>query len=134
MILFILLLMVNMTVETKLGLTFQERMELDEPLEEPVAACRAQDPNNKVPNIVHYIWFGCKRKFIAYHYLSILSAMSVQNACKVFFHTDCEPPQDNVLFQHLKELIITFSELKVTSSILNNNKFFKVLRVELMRK
>lgn len=95
--------MVNMTVETKLGLTFQERMELDEPLEEPVAACRAQDPNNKVPNIVHYIWFGCKRKFIAYHYLSILSAMSVQNACKVFFHTDCEPPQDNVLFQHLKK-------------------------------
>ena len=106
MILFILLVMVNMTVETKLGLTFQERMELDEPLEEPVAACRAADPNNKVPNIVHYIWFGCKRKFIAYHYLSILSAMSVQNACKVFFHTDCEPPQDNVLFQHLKELII----------------------------
>ena len=108
MILFILLVMVNMTVETKLGLTFQERMELDEPLEEPVAECRAADPNNKVPNIVHYIWFGCKRKFIAYHYLSILSAMSVQNACKVFFHTDCEPPNDNVLFQHLKELIIKF--------------------------
>ena len=62
--------------------------------------------NYKVPNVVHYIWFGCKRKFLAYHYLSILSAISVQNACQIFFHTDCEPPEDNWMFQHLKETVI----------------------------
>ena len=87
----------------KLGSTLQERMAADEPLEQPVDECKQQEPSLRVPNVVHYIWFGCKRKFLSYHYLSVLSALSVQNACQVFFHTDCEPPETNVLFQHLKE-------------------------------
>ena len=43
------------------------------------------------------------REFLPYHYLSVMSAISVQNACRVFFHTNCEPPEENQLFQHLKD-------------------------------
>ena len=63
---------------------------------------------SEIPNLYHYIWFGCKRKFLPYHYLSVLSALSVQKACQVFFHTDCEPPADNLLFQHLKETSVFY--------------------------
>lgn len=104
MLIFILLLMTLSTTNgAKLGSTLQERMAADEPLEQPVDECKQQEPSLRVPNVVHYIWFGCKRKFLSYHYLSVLSALSVQNACQVFFHTDCEPPETNVLFQHLKQ-------------------------------
>ena len=105
MLIFMLLLMgiTTTTHAAKLGSTLQERMAADEPLEDPVDQCKQAEPNLKVPNVVHYIWFGCKRKFLSYHYLSVLSALSVQNACQVFFHTDCEPPETNMLFQHLKE-------------------------------
>ena len=43
-----------------------------------------------IPNIVHYIWFGC-HNFKIHHYLSILSAVKVQQPDKIYFHTDCKP-------------------------------------------
>jgi len=91
----------NVAFGTKLGLNLSERMALDEDLEQFVHTCREED-NLRVPNVVHYIWFGCTREFLPYHYLSVMSAIAVQNACKVFFHTNCEPPEENRLFQHLK--------------------------------
>jgi len=86
---------------SKLGLTLSERMASDVDLDDYIRDCRVDD-KSRVPNIVHYIWFGCSREFLSYHYMSILSAISTQNACRVFFHTDCEPNAENKLFQHLK--------------------------------
>lgn len=43
-----------------------------------------------VPNIVHYIWFGC-RELRTHHYLSLLSALQIQEPDYIFFHTDCPP-------------------------------------------
>lgn len=89
---------------TKIGLNLSDRMALDVNLEGFVNDCKEGD-NSRVPNVIHYIWFGCTREFLPYHYLSVISAIAVQNACLVFFHTNCEPPQDNELFQHLKQAI-----------------------------
>jgi len=99
-----LTLLAGQSLSSKLGLSLSDRMAKDVSLEEEVSECAALSNDSlPVPNIVHYIWFGCKRDFLPYHYLSVLSSLSVQNACKVFFHTDCEPPEDNELFSHLKE-------------------------------
>lgn len=85
------------------GLTLSERMALDVDLSPEVEKCRyTKSTLYKVPNIVHYIWFGCTRKFTSYNYISVLSALSVQKACIVFFHTNCEPPKENEMFQKLK--------------------------------
>ena len=119
MFIFVLLLMVAQGA--KLGSTLQERMAADEPLEGPVEECKNEEPNLRVPNVVHYIWFGCKRKFLPYHYLSVLSALSVQKACQVFFHTDCEPPADNLLFQHLKETGVLY---RIIPDLNNNFRIF----------
>nr|XP_026692243.1 uncharacterized protein LOC113474623 [Ciona intestinalis] len=49
------------------------------------------DTRYKVPNVVHYIWFGCKREFNFYHYLSIMSVLHNMRPCAVVVHADCEP-------------------------------------------
>ncbi|XP_070554338.1 uncharacterized protein [Ptychodera flava] len=43
-----------------------------------------------VPNIVHYIWFTSE-EFKFHHFLSVKSAMAIQNAEKIVFHCDSEP-------------------------------------------
>ena len=50
----------------------------------------APSDNSKIPNIVHYIWFGC-HEFKIHHYLSVLSAVKIQEPDKIYFHTDCKP-------------------------------------------
>lgn len=45
---------------------------------------------HKVPNIVHYIWFGC-RDFRFHHYLSVKSVIKIQKPVTILFHTDCMP-------------------------------------------
>ena len=45
---------------------------------------------HKVPNIVHYIWFGC-REFRFHHYLSLKSVIKIQKPVTILFHTDCLP-------------------------------------------
>ena len=45
---------------------------------------------HKVPNIVHYIWFGC-RDFRFHHYLSVKSVIKIQKPVTILFHTDCLP-------------------------------------------
>ena len=54
-------------------------VEIDAPVEE-----------SKIPNIVHYIWFGC-HEFKIHHYLSVLSAVKIQKPEKIYFHTNCKP-------------------------------------------
>ena len=68
-------------------------------IREELEALRAQKayveietPSDKgtIPNIVHYIWFGC-HEFKIHHYLSLLSAVKVQQPDTIYFHTDCKP-------------------------------------------
>jgi hypothetical protein len=122
-----LTLLAGQSLSSKLGLSLSDRMAKDVSLEEEVSECAALSNDSlPVPNIVHYIWFGCKRDFLPYHYLSVLSSLSVQNACKVFFHTDCEPPEDNELFSHLKEPVLTqfFFGLFITTPFVIKLNFF----------
>ncbi|XP_077983965.1 uncharacterized protein LOC144438694 [Glandiceps talaboti] len=44
----------------------------------------------RVPNVVHYIWFS-PHEFQFHHFLSIKSALHIQRADKVMFHTDSIP-------------------------------------------
>ena len=44
----------------------------------------------KVPNIVHYVWFGCGEYRIT-AYLAMLSALKYQNPALILLHTDCPP-------------------------------------------
>jgi len=46
--------------------------------------------DSKVPNVVHYIWFNCRR-FKVHHYMSMLSSLKFQNPALIFFHTNCPP-------------------------------------------
>lgn len=46
--------------------------------------------DKKVPNIVHYIWFG-KAEFKFVHFLSFLSAHKFQNPCIIMVHADKLP-------------------------------------------
>ena len=46
----------------------------------------------KIPNIVHYIWFSTENKDLQYHHmLSILSADRLLQADQIYFHTNKEP-------------------------------------------
>lgn len=46
--------------------------------------------NKRVPNIVHYVWFG-KSEFTFVHFLSFLSAYKIQNPCLIMVHADKMP-------------------------------------------
>lgn len=46
--------------------------------------------NKRVPNIVHYVWFG-KNEFTFIHFLSFLSAYKIQNPCLIMLHADKLP-------------------------------------------
>lgn len=46
--------------------------------------------NKKVPNIIHYVWFG-KTEFTFIHFLSFLSAYRIQNPCLIMLHADKLP-------------------------------------------
>ena len=50
--------------------------------------CR--DDGLKVPNIVHYVWFG-KNDFKFIHFLSFLSAYKFQKPCMIMVHADRMP-------------------------------------------
>lgn len=43
-----------------------------------------------IPNVVHYIWFGC-RDIRIHHFLSFTSALKIQQPDYILFHTDCPP-------------------------------------------
>ena len=49
-----------------------------------------QDTKTKIPNIVHYVWFGC-RTFRFHHYLSMKSVINIQKPESIFLHTNCKP-------------------------------------------
>ena len=44
----------------------------------------------KIPNIVHYVWFGCGEYRIS-TYLAMLSALKYQNPALILVHTNCPP-------------------------------------------
>ena len=46
--------------------------------------------NKRVPNIVHYVWFG-KNEFNFIHFLSFLSVHKFQNPCLIMVHADKMP-------------------------------------------
>ena len=50
--------------------------------------CR--DSRHKVPNIVHYVWFG-KNEFKFVHLLSFLSVHKFQQPCLIMVHADRMP-------------------------------------------
>ena len=79
---FIILLTFQLAAATTLGLNLSERMAKDEDLESYVKDCKLADlGNHRVPNVVHYIWFGCTREFLPYHYLSVISGKVEKLVC-----------------------------------------------------
>ena len=72
----------------------------------------------------HYIWYGCNRNFSVLHYLSLLSVKKFKTkSSKVFFHTDCEP-EENDYWKEIKngfsqDLIIL--KIKPVTSIWGND-------------
>ncbi|XP_070554334.1 uncharacterized protein [Ptychodera flava] len=65
--------------------------------------------NLLVPNIIHYVWFG-RHDFHFHHFLSIKSALHIQKAEKIMFHTDATPT--GVWWEKAKK--IAGSKLNVT--------------------
>lgn len=49
-----------------------------------------QDGKGRVPNIVHYVWFG-KNEFTFINFLSFLSVHKFQNPCLILLHADKMP-------------------------------------------
>ena len=45
---------------------------------------------SEIPNLYHYIWFGCK-EFTLVNFISMISVLKIANPVKIIFHTDCEP-------------------------------------------
>ncbi|XP_002122051.2 uncharacterized protein LOC100184557 [Ciona intestinalis] len=62
----------------------------------------------KIPNIIHFIWFGCRR-FKVHNYISIFSAYEYQEPDLILFHTNCEP--NGTYWEALKQTID--SKLKI---------------------
>ncbi|KAK3774638.1 hypothetical protein RRG08_035066 [Elysia crispata] len=60
----------------------------------------------RVPNLVHYIWFG-RNYFRPEHLISVLSAVRYINPCAIFFHSDRLPFGDHwrLLLQLVPEVI-----------------------------
>ncbi|XP_076802206.1 uncharacterized protein LOC143446456 isoform X1 [Clavelina lepadiformis] len=58
-----------------------------------VVAVMENETVYKVPNLVHFIWFGCRR-FRVDHYITLLGAFRYQNPKLILFHTDCEPESE----------------------------------------
>nr|XP_039248513.1 uncharacterized protein LOC120326317 [Styela clava] len=52
---------------------------------------RINDTRYKIPNVVHYIWFGCEREFDFYHYISMLTSIRNLKPTAIILHSDCEP-------------------------------------------
>ncbi|GFN83984.1 hypothetical protein PoB_001049000 [Plakobranchus ocellatus] len=48
----------------------------------------------KVPNLVHYVWFG-RNYFRPEHLISVLSAVRYQKPCAILFHSDHLPYGDH---------------------------------------
>ena len=44
----------------------------------------------EIPNVYHYIWFGCK-EFTLVNFISMVSVLKIGDPVKIIFHTDCEP-------------------------------------------
>ena len=61
--------------------------EMTEIVEEKVASTLN---GYKIPNIAHYVWFGCGEYRIS-AYLAMLSALRYQNPALILVHTDCPP-------------------------------------------
>lgn len=47
--------------------------------------------NMKVPNIIHYIWYGKRREFRFFNFLSLYSVHVHQKPCLILFHGEALP-------------------------------------------
>ncbi|XP_052779015.1 uncharacterized protein LOC128216480 [Mya arenaria] len=68
---------------------FVQKAEFKTPCLRKVVDWYCQD-KKKVPNIVHYVWFG-KAEFQFIHFLSFLSVYKIQNPCMIMIHADKLP-------------------------------------------
>ena len=66
----------------------------------------------KIPNIVHFIWFSCKR-FRLDHFIAVLAVKRNHQPDVILFHTDCEPT-NSLYWTTLKCLVDTLHVVKRT--------------------
>lgn len=83
----------------------------------------------KVPEIYHYIWLSCNRKFEFYHFASIYSVLKhkTNSIIEIWFHTDCIPSKD-LYFKKIRSIISEHPEIKLRIVTMSSEYVQRYLR------
>ena len=83
---------------------------------------RGKPHTNRIPNIVHFIWFDTKdkREFGFVNYLSVLSAYRIQKPDQIMFHCDRAPTVDKWWTQLSREVPLSHFRVYIQSQMMSH--------------